>query len=71
MAKSLNFTVPPRARKALMRATARSASCSSPSHSTTCTGSPSPNSLHSFFSKILGFLAITWLAARRIAPVER
>ena len=35
------------------------------------TGSPSPSSLHSFFSKSLGLCAITALAARRMMPVER
>jgi hypothetical protein len=35
------------------------------------TGSPSPNSLHSFFSKSLGLAAITALAARRMWPVLR
>jgi len=40
-------------------ATARSASCSSPSHSSTRTGSPSPNSLHSFFSNSFGLPAMT------------
>jgi hypothetical protein len=54
-----------------MRATARSASCSSLSLSSTRTGSPSPSSLHSFFSNSFGLLAITALAARRMWPVER
>ena len=35
------------------------------------TGSPSPNSLQSFFSNNLGLPAITLLAARRMLPVER
>ena len=54
-----------------MRAAARSASCSSWSHSTTLTGSPWPNSLQSFFWKIFGLSAMTLFAAVRIAPVER
>ena len=59
------------ARIARMRAAARSASCSSWSHSMTLTGSPWPNSLQSFFWKILGLSAMTLFAAVRIAPVER
>ena len=43
-------SAPPCSRIALMRATTRSASCSSPSHSSSTIGSPSPRSLHSFFS---------------------
>ena len=54
-----------------MRATTRSASCSSWSASTTRTGSPSPRSLHRFFGYNLGLGPITLLAARRMAPVER
>ena len=59
------------ARRLWMRATARSASCSSLSASTTRTGSPSPSSLNSVLGKSLGLGPITLLAARRMALVER
>ena len=54
-----------------MRATARSASCSSLSQSTTRTGSPSPSSENSVLGKSFGLGPITLLAARRMALVER
>jgi hypothetical protein len=54
-----------------MRATMRSASCSSLSQSTTRTGSPSPSSENSVLGNSLGLGPITLLAARRIALVER
>ena len=64
-------SAPPCPRSDWMRATARSASCSSPSHSSSCTGSPSPKALHSFLSNSFGLFEITALAARRMWPVER
>ena len=68
---SLDFNADPLERMAWMRATARSASCSSLSHSTTLTGSPSPRSDHSVLGKSLGLSWMTLLAARRMALVER
>ena len=62
-------TEPPR--MLWMRATVRSASCSSLSASTTRTGSPSPSSENSVLGNSLGFGPMTLLAARRMAPVER
>ena len=59
------------ARRPMMRATARSASCSSLSQSTTRTGSPSPSSENRVLGKSLGLGWMTLLAARRMALVER
>jgi hypothetical protein len=59
------------ARRLWMRATARSASCSSLSHSTTRTGSPSPSSLHSFFSNSLGLAADHVVGRAQDGLVER
>ena len=61
----------PRARIDWMRATVRSASCSSLSQSTMRTGSPSPSSENSVLGNSFGFGWITLLAARRMALVER
>ncbi len=61
----------PPERRDSTRATARSASWTSSSHSTTATGSPAPSSLHSFFSYSFGLWPITALAAPRMLPVER
>jgi hypothetical protein len=59
------------ARMLTMRATARSASCTSLSASTMRTGSPSPSSENSVLGNSFGLGPITLLAARRMALVER